>query len=232
MDPIRLLLLIDYVLVRQSLSRHLRLEPDLEIVAEPGAPGEALEALRRSDVDVVLLDCDALGDDAGQFISAARHAGYQGRFLMLASEKDIASLFKPLRAGASGVFLKHSSLDNLPKAIRQVAAGEAWVDLGVIHHLAASVTDNQNRGLVSVLSKREQEVLEGVLDGLTNRGIAGRLAISESAAKAILRAVFRKAGVRTRSQLVRVALTGSSETAEKRAQKSDGPASIPPCPAC
>jgi DNA-binding NarL/FixJ family response regulator len=212
MDRIRLLLLIDYVLVRESLSRHLRSDPELEIVHECGTPAEGLEVLSRSPVDVVLLDCDAVGNEAVQFISTAREAGYQGRILVLASEKDTASLFKPLRAGASGIFLKHSSLDSLPKAIRQVAAGEAWVDLAVVQLLAGSITERGNRNLDGLLTKREQQVLEGVLEGLTNKTIAGQVGISEGAAKSILREVFRKAGVRTRSQLVRVALTGSSNT--------------------
>jgi DNA-binding NarL/FixJ family response regulator len=212
MDRIRLLLLIDYVLVRESLSRHLRLDPDLEIVHECGAPAEGLDVLGRSPVDVVLLDCDAVGNEAAQFISTARQAGYQGRILVLASEKDAAGLFRPLRAGASGVFLKHSSLDSLPRAIRQVAAGEAWVDLAVVQLLAGAITERENRNLDSLLTKREQRVVQGVLDGFTNKTIAGQVGVSEGTAKAILREVFRKAGVRTRSQLVRVALTGSSHT--------------------
>jgi DNA-binding NarL/FixJ family response regulator len=66
--------------------------------------------------------------------------------------------------------------------------------------------------LGSLLTKREQQVLEGVLDGNTNKTIAAQVGVSEGVAKAILQEVFRKAGVRTRSQLVRVALTGSSAT--------------------
>ena len=182
MDRIRLLLLVDYVLVRESLSRHLRLEPDLEIVAECGTAVAGLEALSRSPVDVVLLDNDAVGDQAAQFISTARQAGYRGRILVLASEKDTASLFMPLRAGASGIFRKHSSLDSLPRAIRQVAAGEAWVDLEVLQLLAGPVAERENRNLHSLLTKRELQVLEGVLDGLTNKVIAGQVGISESTA--------------------------------------------------
>lgn len=208
MERIRLLLLIDYVLVRQSLSRQLRLDPDLEIVAESGSPDEALEALGRSLPDVVLLDCDAVGGEAALFISTARQVGYQGKVLVLASEKDTKGLFRPLRAGASGVFLKHNSLDSLPRAIRQVAAGEAWVDLTVLQLLASSIADNESPDWSGQLTKREQEVLEGVLEGLTNKKIAARLSLSEGAAKAALREIFRKAGVRTRSQLVRAALTG------------------------
>jgi DNA-binding NarL/FixJ family response regulator len=127
---------------------------------------------------------------------------------VLASEKDTANLFAPIRAGASGVFRKHSSLDSLPRAIRQVAAGEAWVDPEVLRLLAGPIAERENRNLQSLLTKREQHVLTGVLDGLTNKEIAGRVGVSEAATKAILREIFRKAGVRRRSQLVRVALTG------------------------
>ena len=101
-------------------------------------------------------------------------------------------------------------MDSLPRAIRQVAAGEAWVDPEVLQLLAGPIAEPENRNLYRLLTKREQQVLEGVLDGQTNNAIAGQLGVSEGAAKAILREIFRKAGVRRRSQLVRVALTGSS----------------------
>jgi len=207
MDRIRLLVLVDYVLVRESLSRQLRLEPDFEIVAECGAAAEALETLNHSLVDVVLLDHGALGDQAADFISTARQAGFLGSLLVLASEKDDHGLLLALRAGASGVFRKHSSLDRLPAAIRQIAAGEAWLDRGVLELLAAPHARRENRTLYRLLTPRELQVLEGVLEGLTNKTIADRLGVSEGAAKAALRDIFRKAGVRRRSQLVRAALS-------------------------
>ncbi len=210
MERIHLLLLVDYVLVRESLARQLRLEPEFEITAECGSAAEGLEALRSSPVDVVLLDSDDLGGQSAQFISEARQNGYQGKILMLASERDTAGLIMPLRAGASGVFRKRNSLDSLPRAIRQVAAGEAWIDLEVLQLLAGSMGARQNLALHGLLTKREQQILEGVLDGLTNKAIAAQVGISEGAAKSILREVFRKSGVRRRSQLVRVALTGSA----------------------
>ena len=211
MDRIRLLLLVDYVLVRESLSRQLRLEPDFEIAAEYGTAAEGLEALSRALVDVVLLDYDAVGNQTAEFITTARQSGYGGRFLVLAAEKDTASLFLPLRAGASGVFRKRSSLDSLPKAIRQVAAGQAWVDLEVLQLLAGPVVERESHTLHNLLTRRERQVVEGVVDGLTNKAIASQLGVSEGAAKAVLREIFRKTGVRRRSQLVRVALTGSSQ---------------------
>jgi two-component system nitrate/nitrite response regulator NarL len=210
MERIRVLLIVDYVLVRESLSRQLRLEPGLEIVAECGTAAEGLQALDHSPADIVLLDYDAVGGQAAQFILSAREAGYRGRFLVLASERHTASLFMPLRAGASGIFRKHSSLDSLPRAIRQVAAGEGWVDPEVLQLLAGPIAERDSPNLHSLLSKREQQVLEGVLDGLTNKAVAAQVGVSEGVTKMVLREIFRKAGVRRRSQLVRLALTGSS----------------------
>jgi DNA-binding NarL/FixJ family response regulator len=210
MERVRLLLLVDYVLVRESLGRHLRLETDLDVVAECGTAEEGLEALERFPTDVVLFDYDAVGGQAEQFISTARQAGYQGRFLLLASERHKTSLFMPLGAGASGVFNTRSSLNDLPRAIRQVAAGEAWVDLDLLKLLAGPIAARESSHLHSLLTKREQQVLEGVLDGLTNRELGVQLGLSEGAIKTILRVIFRKAGVRRRSQLVRVALSGAA----------------------
>jgi DNA-binding NarL/FixJ family response regulator len=79
---------------------------DFGIVAECGVAVEGPEALSRSPVDVVLLDSEAVGHQAAQFISTARQAGNQGRILVLASEEDTISLFMPIRAGVSGVFRK------------------------------------------------------------------------------------------------------------------------------
>jgi DNA-binding NarL/FixJ family response regulator len=90
-----------------------------------------------------------------------------------------------------------------------VAAGEAWVDLEVLQLLAGPIAERENRNLQSLLTKREQQALEGILDGLTNKALASQLGVSEGATKTILREIFRKAGVRRRSQLVRLALTGS-----------------------
>jgi DNA-binding NarL/FixJ family response regulator len=213
MERVRLLLVIDLPLFRESLGRQLRLESDLQVIGEYGSATEGLEALQRFTADVVLLDCGG-ADEAARFVTAVTETGYHGKVLVLASEKDRMSLFRPLRAGAAGVFWKHSSLDSLPRAIRQVAAGEAWIDLDVLQLLAASVPEGESQALLTLLTEREQEVLRGVLDGLTNRAIASRIGGSEGAVKAVIREVFRKAGVRTRSQLMRVALLGHGEWSE------------------
>lgn len=209
MERIRLVLLDDHVLFRESLSRLLASEPDFEMVAHCGAMAQALEILGREKVDIVLLDFD-LGEDLGQqFITAARQAGYEGRILMVTAGMSAIESSTSLKSGVSGIFLKHNSPGTLAQAIRQVAAGEIWVDQRVIQQLADGVAQREEQGFQKPLTDREQQVLRGLFEGLTNKELAGQLGVSESAIKATLQQLFQKARVRTRSQLVRIAIEGS-----------------------
>ena len=208
-ECIRLLLLDDHVLFREGLSRLLASEPDFEMVGNCGTSAEALEVLKGSPVDIVLLDFD-LGEDHGsQFIAAARGAGYAGKILMVTAGMDAAESSIALQLGASGIFLKHNSPVTLAKAIRLVASGEMWVDQRVIHLMADGIHRREGPSFQKVLTEREQQVLRGIFEGLTNKEIAARLGGSESAVKATLQQLFQKTRVRTRSQLVRIALETS-----------------------
>ncbi|MGA9625311.1 MAG: response regulator transcription factor [Bryobacteraceae bacterium] len=208
-ERIRLLLLDDHVLFREGLSRLLASEPDFEMVGNCGTSAEALDVLKGSPVDIVLLDFD-LGDDHGsQFIAAARRAGYPGKILMVTAGMDAAESSIALQLGASGIFLKHNSPVTLAKAIRLVASGEMWVDQRVIHLMADGIHRREGLGFQKVLTEREQQVLRGIFEGLSNKEIAARLGVSESAVKATLQQLFQKTRVRTRSQLVRIALETS-----------------------
>jgi DNA-binding NarL/FixJ family response regulator len=215
MEPIRLLLLDDHILFRESLSRLLASEPDFAMAGTCGATAEALEIVGRETVDVVLLDFD-LGEDHGsQFISHAKKAGYKGKILMVTAGMNAAESSAALRMGASGIFLKHNSPGSLAQAIRLVAGGEMWVDQRVIQMLAEGIPQPQEQGFRKLLTEREQEVLRGLFEGLTNKEIAAQLGVSESAIKATLQQLFQKTRVRTRSQLVRIALESSLATSRK-----------------
>ena len=214
MERIRLLLLDDHVLFRESLSRLLASEPDFEMTAHCGTSAEALEVLRRSPVDIILLDYD-LGDDPGDFLTSARQTGFNGKILMVTAGMSASESSNALKSGASGIFLKHNSPGSLAQAIRMVAAGEMWVDQRVIQQLADGVTQRDEQSFRKLLTDREQQVLRGLFEGLTNKEIGAQLGVSESAIKATLQQLFQKARVRTRSQLVRIAIEGSLGTARK-----------------
>jgi DNA-binding NarL/FixJ family response regulator len=206
---IRLLLLDDRVLFREALSRLLASEPGFEMVGNCGVCAEALELLKGSPVDIVLLDFDRGEDHGSQFIAAARRAGYAGKILMVTAGMDAAESSIALQLGAAGIFLKHNSPATLAKAIRLVAGGEMWVDQRVIHLMADGIHRREGRSLHKVLTEREQQVLQGIFEGLTNKELAVRLGVSEGAVKATVQQLFQKTRVRTRGQLVRIALESS-----------------------
>jgi DNA-binding NarL/FixJ family response regulator len=209
MDRIRLLLVDDHILFRDGLSRLLALEQDLDVVAGCGTIAEALETVGREPVDIVLLDYD-LGEDHGShFISAARRAGYSGRVLMVTAGMTAKESSTALHLGASGIFLKHNSPGTLAKAVRLIMGGEIWVDPKVIQLMADRVDQREDERVSPLLTEREQQVLRGIFEGLTNKEIGAQLGVTDGAVKATLQQLFQKTGVRTRSQLVRIALEGT-----------------------
>jgi DNA-binding NarL/FixJ family response regulator len=200
---IRLVLVDDHLLFRESLASLLAAESDFEIVTQCANSLEALKAVKASDVDVVLVDLVI----AKEFIKCARNCRYRGKFLVVARSADVTDSAAVLKDGASGIFLESDSSSRLMRAIRLVANGEAWVDQRVIQLLADRFPHYDARSLGN-LTDKEQSVLDGVVDGLSNRKIGDQIGGSESSVKATLQQLFTKAGVRTRSQLVRIALEG------------------------
>jgi len=209
---IRLVLFVNSGLFRTSLARLLAAETGFEVVGECGTSAKALEIVNASPVDVVLLDFDLVSEQISNFISAARTAGYQGRFLIVAEMADVESSAVALKLGASGIFLASEAAERLVQAIRHVAAGAIWVDERILRLLADQCLNQYSRWRdrkSKLLKEQEQKVLTGILDGLTNKKIGSRLGISEGYVKYIIQRLFTMAGVRKRSQLVRLAMEGS-----------------------
>ena len=215
MSKTRLLLVDDHSLFREGVGRLLASEPDFEIAGSCSTSAEALENLERAPADLILLDFDIGKDHGAQFISAARRAGYVGKILMVTAGMTAKESSLALKLGASGIFLKHNSPGSLAKAIRLVMAGEMWVDQKVIQLMVDEVQQTEEAAPGPLLTEREQQVLQGVFEGLANKEIAARLGVTESAVKACLQQLFHKTQVRTRSQLVRIALEGSLGTPRK-----------------
>jgi DNA-binding NarL/FixJ family response regulator len=205
--PTRILLVDDHSLFRESLSRLLEAEPDFEIVATCATAREGLEVLSRETVDVVLLDYD-LGEEQGTiFLDEAKRRACSARILMVTAGMSDAVTVEAFHRGAAGIFLKHSPPAQLIEAIQKVAGGEMWLDPRAVRALVSGVNERvEAPSQGQMLTAREKAVLKSVFEGLTNKEIAGNLQISESSVKAVLQQLFDKTGVRTRSQLVRIAI--------------------------
>ncbi len=211
-QQIRILLVDDHSLFRESLSRLLEAEPEFRIAATCATVDEALAALDRHPVDVVLLDYD-LGEEQGTvFLDEAKRQGFAGRILMVTAGMSDTGTLRAFESGSAGVFLKHSPPSQLVEAIHKVAGGEMWLDSRAVQSLVSGATGKSGeQQTADSLTERERTVLKSVFEGLTNKEIGGRLQISESSVKAVLQQLFDKTGVRTRSQLVRIALEKHAE---------------------
>lgn len=207
MPKTRLLLLDDHTLFRAMLSRLLGTDSDFQVVADCSSIPEALKILAREPIDLVLLDFDLGKRETGfQFIQQARTAGYASRIFIVTAGMSDADYVTALGLGICGLFLKHSSPELLVEAIHKVMAGQTWIDQRCIQGLANAIANPSAAPRQNELTDREKQVLKGVFTGLSNKEISTQLSISEASVKSALQQLFTKTGVRTRSQLVRVAL--------------------------
>jgi DNA-binding NarL/FixJ family response regulator len=200
-----ILLVDDHALFRDSVARFLDSEADIHVVGGCATIDEAREFLRQNVVDLVLLDFDLGQRDGIDFMRTAESIGYQGKVLLVTAGVDETTAANLVKRGIAGVFLKHDPPAVLVDAIRAVLSGKVWFEQDYLHKLVGCATVEEFPR-TRKLTEREQQVLVGVFEGLANKQIADRLQVSESSVKATLQQLFQKTGVRTRSQLVRIAL--------------------------
>jgi two-component system nitrate/nitrite response regulator NarL len=204
-QTINLLLLDDHEMFRQGLARVLEKEPGLNVVAQCSTSAQALELLKKSGANMVLLDVDLGPERALDFVTRAKKNGFEGQILVVTAGISGQQAIQLVQAGVAGILHKHRSTEALCDVIRQVAAGEVCMEKDYLGSLFRSV-DQTRPQTQPKLTDRDKTVLRFIFHGLTNKDIAAQLEISEGAVKASLRQLFDKLGVRTRAQLVKVAL--------------------------
>jgi DNA-binding NarL/FixJ family response regulator len=199
---LNILLVDDHALFRESVSMVLGADPKYR-VDHCASIREALTLLEQNAYELVLLDHDLGSERASQFLPAARERGFNGRVLVVTAWISDNEARRLLRQGVAGIFLKQGPVSELAQAIETVAGGDAWLDTSFagIHNEEESA-----HAAPPVFNDRQRKVLRYIVEGMSNKEIAWQLQISESYVKAILQGLFQKTGVRTRGQLVRVAL--------------------------
>jgi len=207
MHEIRLVIVDDHSLFRESLGRLLETAPQIRVAGHYASASEARAAVFREDIDIVLLDYD-LGEESGlSLLKELQPSKREKKVLMVTAGLSDEATLQVMEAGAAGIFLKHSSLDQLMAAIQHVANGEIWLDgVAMQSLLSGKRTRTEFLERTKPLTTRQCDVLRGILDGLANKEIAWKLKVSESSVKAAIQELFNKTGVRTRSQLVRIAI--------------------------
>lgn len=205
-QAIQILLVDDHAMFREGLARTLEREHDFSLAGQSGSSAEALSMLPSiGETGVVLLDVDLGSHRALEFVEAAKRQGFQGHILVLTAGVSGQEALQLVQAGVHGILHKHHTTQVLCRAIRKVVAGEACLEQEYLTSLFQSVDRTRASGPPK-LTERDRAVLRYILQGLTNKDIGAHINISEGAVKASLRQLFEKLGVRTRAQLVKVAL--------------------------
>jgi two-component system nitrate/nitrite response regulator NarL len=190
---------------RDGLVRVLEKESGFQVVGQFGSSADALAALSESGATLVLLDVDLGSERALDFALECKKIGFKGQVLVVTAGTSGQEAVQLVQAGVAGILHKHHSSDELCKTIRQVAAGEVYLEEEYFASLYRSV-DRTKAPKRRLLTERDKVVLRFIFQGLSNRDIGVRLKISESGVKSSLRQLFDKLGVRTRAQLVKIAL--------------------------
>jgi len=207
---IKLLLVDDHTVVRSGLRMLLEGENDIEIIGEVGTASEALNAISRSQPNVVLMDIglpDLSGIDATR---ECRQHWPEVAIVALTIHEGEEYFFKMLEAGASGYVPKRAAPEELLTAIRAAASGEVYLYPSLAKLLVKDYLNQdqskQPANTLNNLTAREQEVLTYLADGFTNAAIGKDLHISPKTVARHRENIMCKLNLHTRTDLVRYAI--------------------------
>jgi DNA-binding NarL/FixJ family response regulator len=213
LEPIRILLADDHVMLRQGTAEILRKEADIEVVGEADDGQQAIDLAMRLRPDIVVMDVRMPILSGIEATRRIRDAMPEVQVLVLTAYDDDQYVFSLLQAGASGYLLKTAPVHELVKAIRLVKSGESPLDPSIARKVVIGMTGNQGSRIpvgdgtpMESLTFREQEVLQLLSRGLNNQAIAEALYVSDRTVQAHLTNIFAKMGVSSRLEAVLTAI--------------------------
>ncbi len=205
MDTIRVLLADDHTLFREGLRSLLGSVPETEVVGEAATGQEAVQAAEALQPDVVLMDIQMPGlngiEAARRIVATSPHVG----IIVVTMFEDDDSVFAAMRAGARGYVLKGADQEEMLRAIRAVARGEALFGPAIASRLMSYFTAPRPAAaplLFPELTEREREVLGLIAQGYNNEEIARRLVLSQKTVRNHVSNIFSKLQVADRAQAI------------------------------
>jgi DNA-binding NarL/FixJ family response regulator len=205
---VRIVIADDHSMFRDGLKALLASEPGFQVIGEAGNLADAVRMVLFKKPDILLLDV-SLPDGSGLDVVEQISTQAPGvRTLVLTANIDRAAVLRAIRAGARGVLLKHHATPMLFTSIRCIMEGQHWLDRANLSMVIEGMRRSPEiampppaTGNVFGLTKRELEVVGGVVAGESNREIATRLSIREDTVKHHLSHIFDKVGVFSRLEL-------------------------------
>jgi DNA-binding NarL/FixJ family response regulator len=204
-ESISLLIVDDHPMVRAGL-RSLLTAPGIDIIGEAASGVEAIQKITQLTPQVALMDIRMPDMDGIAALEQIKAARLPTRVIMVTTYKNTTYLLRALAAGADGYVLKDISREELLATVQAVAAGESRVDQAFLQNVLRSLNDSSQiqSGAapepVEPLTPREMDVLQLLVEGLTNQAIAQMLGLSAGTVKGYVQAILRKLGVTDRTQ--------------------------------
>jgi DNA-binding NarL/FixJ family response regulator len=198
MSPIGLVIVDDHPVVRDGLRGMFAGDPQFTVLGEAGTGVEALAVARAVRPDVILMDLRMPEMNGVTAIAALREGGVAARVLVLTTYDTDSDVLPAIEAGATGYLLKDAPRDELFRAVRAAARGEAVLSPSVATRLIGQLRSPAKEPL----SQRELEVIGLIAQGSTNREAAAQLFISEATVKTHLLHIYAKLGVNDRAAAV------------------------------
>lgn len=199
-DPIRIAIIDDHPLFRSGVALTLAAEPQFEVVGQGGCAADAISICEQMLPDVLLLDISMPGCGLAAAQKITQTCPIVRVVMLTASEND-EHVLAALEAGARGYVLKGVSATELIRTINSILVGETYVTPALAARLLKQVRQAPHtaaRNDYASLTLREEEILDEVSRGLTNKEIASRLGISEKTVKHYMTNIMEKLQVRNR----------------------------------
>jgi two-component system NarL family response regulator len=196
---IRLLMIDDHPIVRFGLNALLGLQDNIEVIGAVGSGEAALEILKESQVDIVLVDLRMPGESGIETLQSLRQVAPHVRSIVLSSFEYDEEIYAAIKAGAQGYVHKEAPAEDIMNAIRAVYAGNQAFP----RRIAERMSSHQ---MTARISPRELEVLELVAKGLTNKEVATALGLSQFTVRNHLKQITEKLQVSDRTEAIFVAL--------------------------
>lgn len=199
----------DHAMVRKGLRMLIESQHDLQVVGEAGSMREAIELGSRVKPQVVTLDLSMPGPSGVASVERLRAAIPGVRIVVVTMHEDAAYVRAAMAMGASGYVIKGAADTELISAIRAVARGRVFIDVGdaaTLESILAPTASSAGKTPIETLSEREREVLAKVARGYTNQQIADEISLSVKTVESYRARLMKKLGLKDRSDLVRLAI--------------------------
>ncbi len=210
-DGARVVVTGDVPLFRTAIARLIASDSPMDVVAECANEREALTAAMTAAPDVVVMDVDLDSRNGGRPDLVAALLGHTKPhpvLILTSQDSDSSSVTAALANGASGIVMKDRPTEVFFRAIRSVAAGDAFLEPATLARVFGPTERRRNPAATANLTRREQEIVELVCLGLKNKKIGERLFISETTVRHHLTSIFNKLAVSSRLELMRYSYSG------------------------